>query len=116
MPPVPILTVTDLAKTYIAEEIFSGVSFQVVEREHVALVGVNGAGKSTVLRIIAGIEHPNAGIVAPLKGLRITYLPQEASFTSEETLREEARLAFTPVLEMASRMREIEALDVQQRS
>lgn len=109
MPPVPILSVDNLAKTYIAEEIFSGVSFQIVEREHVALVGVNGAGKSTVLRIIAGIEHPNGGTVAPLKGLRITYLPQEASFTSDKTLREEARLAFKPVLDMASRMHEIEA-------
>jgi len=109
MPPVPILTVSDLAKSYGAEEIFSGVSFQIVEREHVALVGVNGAGKSTILRIIAGLEHPNAGTVAPLKGLRITYLPQEASFTSDKTLREEARLAFAPVLEMADRMRDLEA-------
>ncbi len=108
MAPVPILTVSDLAKSYGAEEIFSGVSFQIVEREHVALVGVNGAGKSTVLRIIAGIEHPNGGTVAPLKGLRITYLPQEASFQSTKTVREEARLAFAPVLEMAERMREIE--------
>ncbi len=108
MAPVPILTVSDLAKSYGAEEIFSGVSFQIVEREHVALVGVNGAGKSTVLRIIAGIEHPNGGTVAPLRGLRITYLPQEASFQSTKTVREEARLAFAPVLKMAERMREIE--------
>jgi ATP-binding cassette subfamily F protein 3 len=105
---VPILTVSDLAKSYGAEEIFTGVSFQVVEREHVALVGVNGAGKSTVLRIIAGIEHASGGTVAPLRGLRITYLPQEASFESTKTVREEARLAFAPVLQMAARMREIE--------
>ncbi len=108
MAPVPILSITDLARSYGAEEIFAGVSFQIVEREHVALVGVNGAGKSTVLRIIAGIEHPTGGTVAPLKGLRITYLPQEASFTSTKTVREEARLAFAPVLQMAERMREIE--------
>ncbi|CAN5332250.1 ABC-F family ATP-binding cassette domain-containing protein [soil metagenome] len=109
MPPVPILTVADLGKTFISEQIFSHVSFQVVEREHVALVGVNGAGKSTVLRIIAGIEHANNGTVAPLKGLRITYLPQEASFTSDKSLREEARHAFQEVLDMADQMREIEA-------
>ncbi len=109
MPPVPILTVADLGKTFIADEIFSNVSFQLVEREHVALVGVNGAGKSTVLRIIAGLEHANNGTAAPLKGLRITYLPQEASFTSDKTLRQEARHAFEPVLEMAARMRDIEA-------
>lgn len=108
MPPLSILNVSNLAKTYITEEIFSNVSFQILEREHVALVGVNGAGKSTLLRIIAGIEHPNAGEVTQQAGLRVTYLPQEAHFTSDNTLREEARLAFAPVLETQDRMREIE--------
>ena len=59
--PATLLTVSNLAKTYVTDEIFKDVSFQIAEREHVALVGVNGAGKSTMLRIIAGIEHPNAG-------------------------------------------------------
>ncbi len=108
MPPLSILTVSSLSKTYITDEIFANVSFQIQEREHVALVGVNGAGKSTVLRIIAGIEYPNSGEVVSAAGLRVTYLPQEARFTSDNTLREEARLAFAPVLEMQERMREIE--------
>jgi ATP-binding cassette subfamily F protein 3 len=108
MPPLSILTVSNLSKTYITDEIFANVSFQIQEREHVALVGVNGAGKSTVLRILAGIEYPNSGEVVSAAGLRVTYLPQEARFTSDNTLREEARLAFAPVLEMQERMREIE--------
>jgi ATP-binding cassette subfamily F protein 3 len=108
MPPLAILTVSNLAKTYVTDEIFSNVSFQIQEREHVALVGVNGAGKSTVLRIIAGIEHANEGEVVTAAGLRVTYLPQEAKFTSDRTLRDETRLAFAPVLEMQERMREIE--------
>ncbi len=103
-----ILTVSNLAKTFITEEIFSGVTFQIAEREHVALVGVNGAGKSTVLRIIAGIEHANGGDIIQAAGLRITYLPQESNFTSDNTLREEARSAFAHVIEMADRMRQIE--------
>src|SRR3954462_595807 len=107
MTPSTILTVTDLAKTYVSEEIFKDVSFQIAEREHVALVGVNGAGKSTVLRIIAAIEHPNAGGIVRASGLRVTYLPQEARFFSDRTLREEARLAFAPVLAAGERMREI---------
>jgi ATP-binding cassette subfamily F protein 3 len=108
MPPLSILTVSNLAKSYGVEQIFANVSFQIQEREHVALVGVNGAGKSTVLRIIAGIEHPNEGEIVQAAGLRVTYLPQEARFTSDNTLREEARLAFAPVLAMVKRMREIE--------
>ncbi|MEA2585176.1 MAG: ATP-binding cassette, subfamily er 3 [Thermomicrobiales bacterium] len=103
-----LLTANGLAKTYITEEIFKDVSFQISEREHVALVGVNGAGKSTVLRIIAGIEHPNAGSIVRASGLRVTYLPQEAKFSSDRTVREEARMAFEPVLAAGERMREIE--------
>lgn len=105
---VPLLTVTDLTKTYVTDTIFKDVSFIVRDREHVALVGQNGAGKSTILRIIAGIEHANGGEISSSPGLRITYLPQEATFTSDNTLREEARLAFAPVLETQERMREIE--------
>src|SRR5215218_710479 len=107
MPPV-ILTVSDLAKTYVSDEIFKGVSFQIAEREHVALVGVNGAGKSTILRIIAGIEHPNAGGIVRASGLQVTYLPQEARFDSDRTVREEARMAFESALAAGERMREIE--------
>ncbi len=103
-----ILTVADLAKSFGSEEIFEGIGFQVAQREHVALVGVNGAGKSTLLRIVAGLEHPNAGSIVLATGARVTYLPQEARFTSERSVREEAKLAFTATLEAAARMRDIE--------
>ncbi len=108
MASAPILSVSNLKKVFGAAEIFRGITFQLVEREHVALVGVNGAGKSTILRIIAGVEDSNGGEVSSLGGLRITYLPQEARFTSDRTVREEAREAFAPVLAMGERMREIE--------
>jgi ATP-binding cassette subfamily F protein 3 len=108
MPASTILTVTDLAKSFGPDEIFRGVSFQVAEREHVALVGVNGAGKSTVLRIVAGTETPTQGDVAVTRGARVTYVAQESRFDSDRTVREEARLAFESALEAASRMRDIE--------
>ncbi len=108
MSPTTILTATDLAKTFGSTEIFSGVTFQVHEREHVALVGVNGAGKSTLLRIVAGAETANSGEVIRANGLRVTYLAQETRFTSDRTVRGEARLAFAASLDAASRMREIE--------
>src|SRR6187200_1017474 len=98
MPASTILTVSNLEKTFITDLIFSGVTFQIAEREHVALVGVNGAGKSTVLRIIAGIEHANVGEIIQAGGLRVTYLPQEASFTSSNSLRDETRSAFAQVI------------------
>jgi ATP-binding cassette, subfamily F, member 3 len=107
MPPT-LLIVTDLAKSYGAEQIFSGVNFQLNEREHVAMVGVNGAGKSTVLKIIAGIEQATAGDVALASGVRVTYLPQEARFDSARSIREEAQDAFAGALKAAEHMREIE--------
>ena len=103
-----ILSVTGLAKAYGSESIFADVSFQVAEREHVALVGVNGAGKSTLLHIIARTEHANTGTVVRAAGARVTYLPQEARFSSERSVRDEARQAFQATLEAADRMREIE--------
>ncbi|HEV2528475.1 MAG TPA: ABC-F family ATP-binding cassette domain-containing protein [Thermomicrobiales bacterium] len=106
---IPILTVDKLAKSYGAFDVFKDITFQVAEKQHVALVGVNGAGKSTILRIIAGVEESSGGTITPLPGLRITYLAQEARFDSDRTVREEAREAFADVLRAGDRMREIEA-------
>ena len=108
MPPSTLLSVTDVSKQFGSEEVFAGVSFQLAEREHAALVGANGSGKSTLLRIIAGLDYPGQGVVAPVAGARITYLPQEARFTSERTVRDEARLGFAAALEAGARMRQIE--------
>ncbi|HET8523604.1 MAG TPA: ABC-F family ATP-binding cassette domain-containing protein [Thermomicrobiales bacterium] len=105
-----LLTVNSLAKMYGSETILRDVSFQVADREHVALVGINGAGKSTILRILAGIEDPTSGSLILASGLRVTYLPQEAKFDSDRTVREEARMAFAPVLATGERMGEIEQL------
>ncbi|MDQ3514422.1 MAG: ABC-F family ATP-binding cassette domain-containing protein [Chloroflexota bacterium] len=104
-----ILTVSGLAKTFGATPIFSGVGFQVAEREHVALVGVNGAGKSTVLQIIAGAETSDGGTIIKATGSRVTYLPQEARFESDRGVRDETRSAFDDVLKAGARMRAIEA-------
>jgi ATP-binding cassette subfamily F protein 3 len=93
-----ILTVQGLSKRYATEEVFTDVSFSVDAGERVALVGVNGAGKSTILRIIAGLEHADAGSVILARGLRVTYLPQEAAFESNATIRAEALTAFAPLL------------------
>jgi ATP-binding cassette subfamily F protein 3 len=106
--PATLLTVSNLSKSFGAEQIFHDLGFQIVEKEHVALVGVNGAGKSTVLKIIAGIEEATSGEVTPISGLRITYLPQEARFDSTRTIRAEAQLAFGDALKAAAHMREIE--------
>jgi ATPase subunit of ABC transporter with duplicated ATPase domains len=108
MPSSVLLTVTDLAMAFGSELVFEGVGFQLAEKERAALVGVNGAGKSTLLRIIVGVDHPRTGTISLANGARLTYLPQEARFTSDRSLRDEARLGFADALAAGERMREIE--------
>src|SRR4051795_9815772 len=83
-----VLTVHNLSKLYIIHPVFSDVTFTVNAGERVALVGPNGVGKSTLLKIIAGQETAGVGSVVRARGLRLVYLPQEAasSFASESDL------------------------------
>lgn len=108
MPPTTVLTATNLAKSFGPDQIFRDVSFQIADREHVALVGVNGAGKSTVLRIVSGVDHPTEGEVAVARGARMAVLNQEPRFDIDRTVRDEARLAFADALAAMERMRELE--------
>src|SRR5438067_221230 len=83
-----VLAVYNLSKSFNIYPIFEGVSFTINAGERVALVGPNGVGKSTVLKIIAGQETANGGSVVRAKSIRLVYLPQEAasSFASEADL------------------------------
>jgi len=103
-----ILTVNDLTQRFGAELIFSGVSFQLTERERVGLVGANGSGKSSLLKIIAGLAEPAAGRVDMLTGLRVAYQAQEPRFESERSVFEEALDAFSEVRAIGQRMAELE--------
>src|SRR5438552_8044690 len=87
-----VLTVNSLSKSYVVYPVFSDVTFAVNAGERVALVGPNGVGKSTLLKIIAGLEAASSGSVVKARGTRLVYLPQEAasSFASE------ADLSFSP--------------------
>ena len=100
---MPILTGTQLAKSYGPEDIFSGVNVSLPHGARIALVGPNGVGKTTLLRLLAGLEEPSAGSVSRAKGVRVGSLPQEAALYSEGTLWEEMLTAFADL-----RAREVE--------
>jgi ATP-binding cassette subfamily F protein 3 len=108
MPATTILTVQELSKRFITDVIFSGLTFQVNEREHIALVGTNGAGKSTLLKIIAGLDEPTTGTLTYQSGLRVAYQAQEANFTEDRTLFEEALDAFSAVRATGARLAALE--------
>src|SRR3989449_8117058 len=94
---MPILSVIQVSKSYGAERIFDGVSFQINEDDRIGLVGPNGAGKSTLLNILARREEPDEGSVALARNARIGYLPQVVDFHAENTLREEMLTVFAEV-------------------
>ncbi|MDL2221956.1 ABC-F family ATP-binding cassette domain-containing protein [Parabacteroides sp. OttesenSCG-928-N08] len=80
--------------------LFDSISFVVNKKDRIALVGKNGAGKSTMLKIFAGLQLPTSGSVAIPKEITIGYLPQQMRLTDERTVRQEAELAFAHIHEM----------------
>ena len=94
---MPIVSVIQVGKSFGAERIFEGVSFQIDEHDRIGLVGPNGAGKSTLLNILAGREEPDEGTVAVARDTRIGYLTQIVDFAPENTLREEMLTVFAEI-------------------
>lgn len=91
---MPIVSVTQLGKSFGAERIFAHVSFQIEGHDRIGLVGPNGAGKSTLLNILAGKEEPDEGNVAIARSVRVGYLSQIVDFQPQHTLREEMLTVF----------------------
>jgi ATP-binding cassette subfamily F protein 3 len=94
---MPIVSVIQVGKSFGAERIFAGVSFQIDEQDRVGLVGPNGAGKTTLLNLLAGREEPDEGTIARNRNLRIGYLTQHTDFHPHNTLREEMLTVFAEV-------------------
>lgn len=76
-----LITATDLVKSYGAQDVFKGVSVAIPRQARIALVGPNGVGKTTLLRLLAGLEKPDEGRIQKARRLRIGYLPQEVSYS-----------------------------------
>lgn len=103
-----LISLSNVSKHFGAEEVLSRVSFRLERGDHAALVGSNGAGKSTILRMIAGLEEPDSGAVSRERGLRIAYLPQDPDFGSAETVYDAMLDVFRHVIEAQERLRVLE--------
>lgn len=109
---MPILTASNLGKSYGAQDVFEGLSFAVHQKARIAMVGPNGSGKTTLLRLMAGLEAPTAGAVHRAKGSRIAYLPQQANLLLNEeisTLWDAMLEVFADLLDQAAELRRLEA-------
>ncbi len=89
-----MLTLTNVYLTYGHQDLLQGVTFQVNPRERVGLVGRNGTGKTSLLRLILGQEQPRSGTIALVAGTTMGYLAQDLTVDSQNTLRDELRSAF----------------------
>ncbi|GEK33503.1 ABC-F family ATP-binding cassette domain-containing protein [Kurthia sibirica] len=104
-----VLQVNQLYKSYIADEILSGVKLEVQHRDRVALVGRNGTGKSTLLKIIAGqLSYDSGDIIMP-KDIKLGYLDQHAGLESNLSVWEEMMTIFEPVKQLEQQLRKLEA-------
>jgi len=99
-----LVSVEKLRVEFGATPLFQDVSYVINDKDRIALVGKNGAGKSTMLKIIAGLQQPTSGTVAVSGGSTIGYLPQVMVLSDEHTVREEAEQAFSHISQMQERL------------
>ncbi len=102
-----MISVEDMSVEFGAKPLFSHVSFVVNDRDRVALVGKNGAGKSTMLKIICGLQNPTSGRVAVSSDMSIGYLPQVMVLQDDNTVREEVSKAFEQTTKLEHRIDEL---------
>ena len=103
-----LFRLSDIYKSYAGNEILRGVSFQINPNEKVGLVGRNGAGKTTVFRVITGEESADSGEVIKLSNLKIGLLAQHVDFTEDETVHTAALSAFQRLHDIEAEMRHLE--------
>ena len=94
-----MISIENLKVEFGATPLFQGVSYIINPKDRIALVGKNGAGKSTMLKILAGLQQPTDGTVSMPKGISVCYLPQVMKIADSRTVREETELAFAHISE-----------------
>lgn len=99
-----MISVEGLKVEFNATPLFQEVSYVVNKKDRIALVGKNGAGKSTMLKILAGLQRPTEGVVAIPRECTIGYLPQVMKLADERTVLQEAELAFEHIFEMQAEL------------
>lgn len=99
-----MISIQDLKVEFSSQLLFDNVSFVINKKDKIALVGKNGAGKSTMLKIIAGLQSPSSGTVSKSTDLTIGYLPQQMTLVDKYTVKEEVMKAFDHIKELDSQI------------
>ena len=102
-----MISINNITVAFGGFTLLDDISFHVSDGEHIALVGKNGAGKSTILKLIAGVEHPTSGSIMKPKEQTVGYLPQIMSYSKDTTVIEAAMSVFADHFIMGERVEEI---------
>ena len=105
-----MISIQNLSVEFSSKSLFDNVTFVINKRDRIALVGRNGAGKSTMLKIIAGLQSPTSGSVSIPNDITIGYLPQQMLLADTKSLKDEVSEAFSHIKEVD---RKIESLNAE---
>ena len=104
-----LIVAKDLSKSFGFIDLFSGVSFDIPRGSRLALVGANGCGKTTLLRMLVGLDEPSGGRISRAKAIRTGYLPQEAEFEIEGSVWDACFVVFTDLIARQGELEKLEA-------
>ena len=110
-----MISIQNLSVEFSAKSLFDNINYVINKKDKIALVGKNGAGKSTMLKIIAGLQSPTSGCVAKPNDITISYLPQQMELNDTLTVIEEVSKAFSHIDDMHKQLNKINA-ELQQRT
>ncbi len=105
---MPILSCSNLSKSYIVDQILKDISFNVEDGDKVGIIGLNGTGKTTLLNILAGELEKDSGEIYIQKDLKVGYLKQHVTIHSHKTLFDECLEEFSHLIEMETNLRTLE--------
>ena len=107
-----ILSCSNISKSFGENDVLKHISFHIEEHEKAALVGLNGAGKSTILKMIVGELSLDAGTVTLAKGKTLGYLSQHQEVTNGHTIYEEVKTAKANIIKMEKQNHDVKASSV----
>ncbi len=102
------LSINNLAKSYGADNIFRDISFDIKTKERVGFIGKNGVGKTTIFKILCGIEEQSSGVINKRKGLKIGYLEQIPVYNESFNVEDVLKLSFSEIYKIEKEMKIIQ--------
>ena len=103
-----VITGSNLSRRFGPLDVFQGVNIRVEKGDRIGLVGPNGEGKTTLLRILAGLDAPTDGVVTRMRGMTIGYLPQDPPPAGDRTLWDDVSAQFAGLMRRADELRRLE--------